>query len=57
MNKVNRGDDAADHAPRPVEPKVEERPESRDQEAPNYDVTDKGGSSIKVEDVNSANDE
>ena len=57
MNKVNRGDDAADHAPRPVEPKVEERPESREQEAPNYDVTDKGGSSIKVEDVNSANDE
>ena len=57
MNKINRGDDAADHAPRPVEPGKEERPESLDQEAPNYDVTDKGGRSIKVEDVNSANDE
>ena len=57
MNTIKRGDDAADHAPRPTEPKVEERPESREQEAPNYDVTEKGGRSIKVEDVNSANDE
>ena len=57
MNKINRGDDAADHAPRPVERKTEDRPESREQEAPNYDVTDKGGSSIKGEDLDSANDE
>ena len=57
MNKINRGDDAADHAPRPVEPKVGDKPEGREQEAPNYDVTEKGGQSIKVEDVNSANDE
>ncbi len=57
MTGTKRGDDAADHAPRPVEPKTEGRPESREQEAPNYDVTEKGGRSIKVEDVNSANDE
>ena len=57
MSKINRGDDAADHAPRPVERKTEDKPESREQEAPNYDVADKGGASIKVEDVNSANDE
>ena len=57
MNTIERGDDAADHAPRPTEPKGEKTPESREQEAPNYDVTEKGGRSIKVEDVNSANDE
>ena len=57
MSETKRGDDAADHAPRPVEPRKEDRPESREQEAPNYDVTEKGGSSIRVEDVNSANDE
>ena len=57
MSKINRGDDAADHAPRPAERKTREKPEGREQEAPNYDVTEKGGQSIKVEDVNSANDE
>ena len=57
MIENKRGDDAADHAPRPVKPDAEHRPEGRDQEAPNYDVTRKGGRSIEVEDVNSANDE
>ena len=57
MNGIERGDDAADHAPRPTQPKPEDAPRSRDQDAPNYDVTDKGGRSIKVEDMDSANDE
>ncbi len=57
MIENKRGDDAADHAPRPVKPDTEGRPKSPEQEAPNYDVTQKGGRSIEVEDVNSANDE
>ncbi len=57
MIENKRGDDAADHAPRPVTPDREDRRESRDQEAPNYDVSQKGGRSIEIEDVNSANDE
>ena len=57
MNGIKRGDDAADHAPRPTQPNTEEPPAGREQDAPNYDVADKGRRSIKVEDVDSANDE
>lgn len=59
MDDMKRGDDAADHAPRPKdEDKREAQREANDnrQDAPNYKRTDKG-QAIRDEDVSSANDE
>ncbi len=59
MGDQKRGDDAADHAPRPDH---EERakppgPGGQPQDAPNYDKTTDGGRALDEEDVSSANDE
>ena len=55
MDDQKRGDDAADHAPRPggKAPK----PAKGKQDAPNYDAREDGGRDVPVEDVSSANDE
>lgn len=56
MDDQKRGDDAADHAPKPQQSNTEPSPKQK-QDAPNYnDKTDKG-QAIEVEDVSSANDE
>ncbi len=50
-----RGDDAADHAPRPGgDPPA--TPKGK-QDAPNYDKREDGGRAVPVEDLDSANDE
>ena len=55
MGDQKRGDDAADHAPRPGgDPKP---PPSGKQDAPNYDKREDGGRAVPVEDISSANDE
>jgi hypothetical protein len=55
MDDQKRGDDAADHAPRPGgEP---QKPKSGMQDAANYDERDDGGRAIPDEDLSSANDE
>ena len=55
MDDQKRGDDAADHAPRPGgDPKPTEKGK---QDAPNYDKREDGGRGLDVGDVNSANDE
>ena len=55
MDDKTRGDDAADHAPRPGgnPPK----PDKGKQDAPNYDEREDGGRAIPEEDLSSANDE
>ena len=60
MTDLKRGDDAADHAPKPPapKPKVESGGAlSEKQDAPNYNVRVDGGRAEPVETMNSANDE
>lgn len=57
MSDVKRGDDAADHAPKPTQTGKPSETESGKQDAPNYNNTVDGGRAEPVEDMNSANDE
>ena len=58
MPDQKRGDDAADHAPRPkegIDGKTPQVPEKQD--GPNYNKITDGGRAMKDEDLSSANDE
>ena len=55
MDDQKRGDDAADHAPRPGG--EAKKPETGKQDAPNYDEREDGGRDMPLGDISSANDE
>ena len=58
MGDQKRGDDAADHAPRPVRNGAEKpEPASDKQDSPNYADREDGGRAVPTESINSANDE
>lgn len=57
MDDQKRGDDAADHAPRPDDEPASKKQPSGLQDAPNYEDRTDGDRAIKREDVSSANDE
>ena len=56
MADQHRGDDAADHAPKPNAPR-DVPPVPDKQDAPNYKTKVDGGRAEPVETLNSANDE
>lgn len=59
MSEQKRGDDAGDHAPKPLQQDHAEPQQTKKQDAPNYRDRKKteDGKAIKLEDVSSANDE
>lgn len=58
MDDQKRGDDAADHAPRPGKNDKPGPTATNDkQDAPNYARREDGGRAVPTEDINSANDE
>ncbi|WP_158807141.1 hypothetical protein [Beijerinckia sp. L45] len=57
MNDVKRGDDAADHAPKPDDKRTPTDKSSEKQDAPNYKTAVDGGRAEPVDGMNSANDE
>jgi len=60
MDDQKRGDDAADHAPRPGGKPGKHPPgtsPSGKQDAPNYDERADGDRAVPTEDLSSANDE
>lgn len=56
MDDIKRGDDAADHAPRPAKDE-KPAPPSGKQDAPNYAEREDGGRALPAEEISSANDE
>ena len=57
MSDVKRGDDAADHAPKPSDKDSDPKATSDKQDAPNYKNAVDGGRAEPVDGMNSANDE
>jgi hypothetical protein len=57
MSDVKRGDDAADHAPKPSDKDSDPKATSDKQDAPNYKDAVDGGRAEPVDGMSSANDE
>jgi hypothetical protein len=56
MSDVKRGDDAADHAPKPDSSDAKPPASSDKQDAPNHEDRVDGGRAEPVETINAAND-